>query len=170
MNFSDLKIALASKKANFLSEMAPTSLKVCGVIVDSQDVDVINAFLRLQEDLNLSNNHFHLLICSRNIEMKNSDFPVFLPKHISWSGNLGNGRVKEFAGRKYDVLISFTDSENKISAFLVSRICAKLKVGRSDSAKDNRLYDLLIAAKREQPDIYVQEIKKYLKQIIRKTA
>lgn len=170
MKFSDLKIRLAAKKQYFSAEKEDNSEEVFGVILDQQDKDCAKVFLQLKEDLKILDKNFHFLSCGSKTLMEESDFPVFLPKHVNWNGKLKDEKVIEFAGRDYDVLISFAGPENKLAALLVSLVRAKLKIGRIGSARTDKLYDLLISIKKEEPEIFIREIKKYLKQINRKTA
>ncbi len=71
-------------------------------------------------------------------------------------------RLRLFLSAEYDLLISFTSSENKMADFLVSVSRARLKVGRKKS-DENGIFDLNISAELSEPEVFTTELKKYLK-------
>lgn len=164
MKISDLKIAVARKKLLALAEdsaVAGKSRKL-GIILDAEDENTFEAFLRLKQDLSLEEEDFHMVICrERGVKNAIFDTPVISRKDLGWNGRSGE-EVSAFLGAEYDVLVSFTASENKMSNFLVSVSRARLKVGRLKEDKKG-IFDLNISAELSSPEVFILELKKYLK-------
>ncbi|NND64089.1 MAG: hypothetical protein HKN48_12935 [Flavobacteriaceae bacterium] len=81
-------------------------------------------------------------------------------KDFNWKGEMHNQNAQEFLDREFDVLVGFYDGKHEFLDLMVSRSKAKFKVGFQNS--DARLYDLLIAVKPSEFDIFGKELKKYL--------
>lgn len=145
-------------------------LRTCkiGLLLEVGDEDSLKSFLQLREELNLRKEDFRIVICRE----KGSGAEVFEQPFISlkdfgWNGSLSESSAA-FLETDYDVLISFTASENKMADFLVSVTRARLKVGRKKEDKEG-IYDLNISADLSDPETFTRELKKYLK-IIKQTA
>lgn len=164
MKISDLKIAVARKKLLALAEDSAVAgrARKMGIILDAEDENALAAFLRLKQDLSLEQEDFRLVSCSEKSDKEPVfDIPVISRKDLGWNGRAGE-EVLAFLGAEYDVLVSFTASENKLSHFLVSVSRARLKVGRLKEDKKG-IFDLNISAELSSPEIFISELKKYLK-------
>ncbi len=170
---SNLKIGVAKRRMaaaikRSLSGEEKQSQRI-GVILDRDDEGLKNKFLRLQEDLNLRDTNFQVVVC-KDEGQKGDEFQglVFTRKDLGWNGKIRNGEITGFAQREMDVLISFTETDNKLAALLVSVANAGLKVGRTEGSSSAGLFDMLISTGFGEVDIFIAELKKYLN-ILNKT-
>lgn len=139
-----------------------------GILLEVGDEKSIKTFLQFKDELNLKKDELKIVIC-REKGVKNDifEYPHISLKDFSWNGDL-NESSSTFLETEYDVLISFTASENKMADFLVSVTRARLKVGRKRE-DENGIFDLNISADLSSPEVFTTELKKYLK-ILKKTA
>ncbi len=173
MKFSGIKIAIARKRLSVLVEKVPQNSHGngnIGVILSSEKEATLNLFQKLKENSPVKNTDWHFVICGKK-KSENALFgyPVFTPFDLGWNGKLKNKEVTQFLERNYDVLISFTEAENKLARLLVSVARAELKVGREEQNKGRDLYNLVISTNVDAPSTFIAELKKYLK-ILNKTA
>ena len=162
MKISDIKIAIARKKLLNSHSSEEGEGRKLGVIIDSEDTGIYNAFLQLKEVLRLKQQDFLLIFCTEKpLKNDNFDAPVIGRKDFGWNGKAGE-TASAFLDANYDVLISFTSEENKMADFLVSVSRARLKIGRKTEDKKG-IFDLNISAALSSPEIFVIEVKKYLK-------
>ena len=141
--------------------------RLMGVIIDSEEEQVKKAFFELQKNLGIAEGNMFFLLCARK-RPENDIFniPHLSEDDLSWNGSLKNDEVRTFFNKRFDVLVSFTATENKLAAFAVSIVRADLKVGRESSLKNG--LDLVISTKPDEPAVFTAELEKYLK--ILKTA
>lgn len=167
MKISDLKIAIARKKLLALNENSTekSGNRKMGIILDTDDEKTFQSFLLLKRDLQLEQEHFHLIFCRERTD-KNTlfDTPLISRKDFGWNGRSSEA-VSAFLNADYDVLICFTSEENKMADFIVSVTRARLKVGRKKEDKKG-VFDLNISAELSSPEIFKTELKKYLKILI----
>lgn len=164
MKITDIKLAVARKKLlNFSEEaVAQGAQRKLGVILDDLHDDSLNAFVQLKRDLNLEEKDFAVVVCGKKEAKKHiSEYPVISMQDLGWSGKLSE-EASAFLETGYDVLISFTEAENKMADFLVSVSRSRLKVGRK-SIDENGIFDLNISVGISEPGIFTTELKKYLK-------
>lgn len=170
MKISDIKIAVARKKLLGIAQASPDRSKNRKIVIllEVGDEKSVNSFFQLREELSLEEDDLRIVIC-REKGSKNDIFeqPFISLKDFSWNGNLTESS-SAFLDAEYDVLISFTASENKMADFLVSVTRARLKVGRK-TEDVNGIFDLNISADLSAPEVFTTELKKYLK-ILKTTA
>ena len=165
---SNLKIGVAKRrmaaaiKRSFAGEEKHS--RRIGVILDRDDEVLKGKFLQLQEDLGLRDANFQVVVCKD--EGQTGDVfqgLVFTRKDLGWNGKIKNGEIMGFAQQKMDVLISFTETDNKLAALLVSVANAGLKVGRAEEVNSAGLFNIVISTGFEDADIFIAELKRYLK-------
>lgn len=166
--FSSLKMKVAKQRmaSVFKNNRSGAEKKVpkFGVILDSDDDSLKEKFLKIKEEFNLRDTDLVVLICRE--EMKKGDEYqglVFSRKDLNWKGAVKNGEVLNFVQGPMDVLISFTEKESKLAAFLVSVSNADLKVGRADDENASGLFDIVINTKFDEVEVFMMELKKYLR-------
>lgn len=170
MKISDLKIAIARKKLLALADASPAALANCkmGILLEAEAEMYLKPFLQLKQDLKLEQQDFKVVICrERAVKNNNFEYPVISLKDFGWKGDLKEAS-SVFLDTDYDVLISFTSEENKMADFLVSVTRARLKVGRKMGG-ENGIFDLNISAALSSPEVFTEELKKYLR-ILKTTA
>lgn len=164
MKITDLKIAVARKKLLHVPEVTAVKARQrkMGIIIDTSGKESIKDFLKLQEDLHLKTEDFKVVMCGKKEGINDTfEYPLVSLQDLKWNGKISDETLA-FLETEYDVLISFTATENKMANFLV-RVCrAEIKVGRERSVK-NDIFDLTISAGLLEPEIFTTELKKYLK-------
>lgn len=171
MKIFDIKISIAQKKILAIAEKPGRKRlsRKFGVILDSEDEKCFNTFLMLKQDLSLVKEDFMPVICMENeVINEDLDLPVISRKDFGWNGKASEAAAT-FLESEYDVLISFTAEENKMADFLVSVSRARLKVGRKTEDKKG-VFDLNISADLSSPEVFITELKKYLKILNTTTA
>lgn len=164
MKIGDIKLAVARKNFRVSAEKSVAESRKCklGIILDAGREDSLKHFLKLKEDLNLEQHEMNLVIClKKGVKNDLFGYPQITREDIGWTGKTSE-QASAFLEAQYDVLVSFTASENKMANFLVSVIRAGLKVGRKNSDKSD-IFDLNISAGLSQSEIFTEELKKYLK-------
>jgi len=164
---SNLKIGVARRRMaaaikRSLSNDEKQSQRI-GVILDRDDEVLKKKFLQLKEDLQLRDTNFQVVVC-KDEGQKGDVFQglVFTRKDLGWNGRIRNGEISMFAHQEMDVLISFTEADNKLAALLVSVANAQLKVGRAEGSSSVGLFNMVISTGFDEVDIFIAELKRYL--------
>lgn len=89
------------------------------------------------------------------------NYPVFSNKDINWNATFTKSEVSQFAERKFDVLISYYDTEKAALLLLTHLSRAHFKVGFSDV--DHRLNHFMIKSDSDKPSVFTEELFKYLR-------
>ena len=163
MKIAEIKIALARRKLlNLASQIvAEGNFRKMGIILEAEENDLLDPFLKLKEDLSFADEDIQILICSKKAAKNDIfEYPSVSGKDLKWNGRI-SGEASVFLSTSFDVLISFTSEENKIADFLVEVSRAKLKVGRKKVDKKG-IFDLNISAALAEPKVFTTELKKYL--------
>jgi hypothetical protein len=164
VKIKDLKLAVARKNLRISAEKSVAEGKVCklGIILDDGSKDSVKHFLKLKEDLNLKQHEVKLVFCGKKA-VKNDTFecPEISREDFRWNGKVSE-KASAFIDAPFEVLVSFTASENKMANFLVSVTRASLKVGR-EKTSEKTIFDLNISAELSETEIFTEELKKYLK-------
>lgn len=165
MNTSGLKIAFARKRLmNLFAKQKVDNSCAVGIILGSGEIKFVDLFENFLQDQGLEPEEFKILACGKKIQRNTLfDYPVFNLKDIGLTGTLKNTEVSEFLGNKFDILISFTEYNNKLAGLLMSVAQARLKVGRLENGNEAGAYDFLISSEESEAGIFIQELKKYLK-------
>ena len=166
MNFPDLKFVTARRIYSadaFSAERFPAEGDIA-IILESEEEDVLKSFLKLKKDFIAEARNVRILIC-RNKASKNVifEYPSFGGEDIKWNGKIENEEVLNFLRTRFQMLICFADSENKSAAFIVSVADAELKLGLDQGKNERDLYDVSICQLKPEADVFVEEIKKYIK-------
>ncbi|MCX2837624.1 hypothetical protein OQ279_05605 [Salinimicrobium sp. MT39] len=165
MKIQEIKFALARKKwRSQAGNFAEKKRFQLGLILDAEDEQAILPFLKLQDDLSLQKQQVCFVFC-REKGFRNGifEYPMISNADFSWNGRISEG-ASAFLNTQYEVLISFTAEENKLADFLVSVSRAQLKAGRKRN-DENAIFDLNISAELSEAEVFVHELKKYLKNI-----
>ncbi|WP_232517354.1 DUF6913 domain-containing protein [Aquimarina aggregata] len=149
------------KKRNSSSDSIST-LKTLAVLVDaSYDINIIS-LIKLANELGVSPDKLKIVGYKEEKDLDNDkDAAYYNDKSFGVSGGVKSNSLQEFVNKDYDVLISFY-SENKLELNYVAAVSkAKFKVGFG--TVDNRINDLIIGATVDNPNLFIKELKKYLK-------
>lgn len=89
------------------------------------------------------------------------DYPVLSHKDISWAGTIENSEANDFIATRFDLLISYYDTEKAALMLMTQLSNASFKVGFS--SVDNRLHHFMIGTTAEHYKVFTDELFKYLK-------
>lgn len=169
MNFVDLKIAFALRKYGRSQGNPERTLgSSVGLIIDSEEEGLRKSFLRLQEELQLEGKDLRVLKClERGSEKDIFNAASFGLSDINWNGKIISPQVQEFLGQHFKILICFVKDGNKLASLIVSLAQSDLKIGRNHDEQKNG-FDFVIDCGKDEPEIFLQELKRYIKII--KTA
>ncbi len=81
-------------------------------------------------------------------------------KDFNWKGEMHNQNASEFLDKDFDVLVGYYHGKHEFLDAMISQSKAKFKVGFAGA--DERLFDLLIAVKPTETELFKTELKKYL--------
>ena len=174
MNFQDLKLAAAQRRhlgVAFSAERIAAEGANVAIILDTEEKEILKPFLSLKEKLSAEGKKVRILICREKAATNAiSENPSFCREDISWNGKIRNPEALAFLKTKFQVLICFAASENKTAAFVVSVAAADLKFGLLSGEKEQDLHDVAICQPQPDAEVFVEEIKKYIKILNRRAV
>lgn len=160
LGFAQKKIAALPQKAGLFDE-ADTVKNIC-ILLDEADMELVKRFKNLRKDLKLKEEGFKMLLClSANPKQKDYEGLIFSPSDLNWRGKIKNTEIKELLGEKFDLLVSFTRQDSRTARIIATALNADLKVSRKE--EKSLVFDLVISTKFEEADVFLTELKKYLK-------
>ncbi len=145
-----------------VSSQAISKLKTLAVLVDaSYDIN-ISSLIKLANELGVTPDKLKIVGYKEDKEIEDDNNVVYYnDKNFGVKGVMKSGALQEFINKDYDVLISFYE-ENKIELnYVAAASKAKFKVGFAKV--DHRINDLIIGATVNNPNLFIKELKKYLK-------
>ena len=167
MVISTIKLGFARKKVTaLLQKRAPSGrsgvIRKVAVILDFPDVKVIDEFQEFRSFLGVEKEDFRIVLSESGRSGK-IDFEglVIGRSEIGLTGKFRSPEVRDFVNEDFDLLISFTKNESKLLDLIAEASAAFLKVSRREEGTLN--YDLSIATDFNEPEVFVEELKKYLK-------
>ncbi|MDY8138271.1 DUF6913 domain-containing protein [Aquimarina sp. 2201CG5-10] len=150
------------KKSDSASKSV-TNLKTLAVLIDaSQSVNVLS-LVKLANELGVKSDRLKVMGYKEDQKeiTDDKDAAYYNDKSFGVNGGVKSSSLQEFIKKDYDVLISFY-TENKIELNYVAAFSkAKLKVGFAEV--DNRINDLIIGSAMDDTNLFIAELKKYLK-------
>lgn len=162
-----VKLSIANRKARSLpkKEIAfgeEKNIGKIGIILDSFDQVVVEAFEDFVQGFHLNEGSAEIVYClSKGSNDKSRKSIVFKGADISWSGKVTSTCIAAFLDRHFDLVVCFTKGENKLVEYLLTALDADLKVGRQQ--EKDYLCDVSISSSFEEVDLFISEVKKYLK-------
>ncbi len=144
------------------SSQSISGLKTLAVLIDASYSINILSLVKLANELGVSPDKLTVIGYKEDKDIEDDkDAAYYNDKSFGVNGVVKSRSLQEFIDKDYDVLISFY-AENKIELNYVSAASkAKLKVGFAEV--DNRINDLIIGATVNNPNLFIKELKKYLK-------
>ncbi len=141
-------------------------LKYLGFLVDEAFFDNFEMFYEFGKELGLQRKDvkmFSFIETRRKIPTLRQN--QITNKEFTWRGEILNQNAKEFLDYPFDVLIGFYMGKHEFLNAMVAQSKAKFKIGIHGS--DERLFDLLLTVNIQRPELFKNEVKKYL-QILKK--
>ena len=140
-------------------------LKSLGVLIDARkDFDILSV-VKLADKLGVRSDQLIIMglkdVKSGSNDNSSGAAAYFDEKCIGYSGGFKSNSLNNFVKEPFDVLISFYGSDIPHLNLVAAASNAKFKVGFSDV--DNRINDLVIGTASDNIDLFISELKKYLK-------
>ncbi len=140
-------------------------LKKLAVLIDARkEVDVFSV-VKLADNLGVKSSQLHIMgfkdLKAHVEEQDGGHTHYFDEKMINYTGGFKSTSLNNFVTESYDVLINFYEENHSILNLVAASSKAKFKVGFS--SVDNRINDLVIGTPTNNTDLFISELKKYLK-------
>ncbi len=140
-------------------------LKSLGVLIDARkDVDIFS-IVKLADKIGVKSNQLKIMgykDLKANIEEDHvGQTNYFDEKMVNYTGGFKSKSLNNFANESFDVLINFYEEDHKVINLVAASSKAKFKVGFA--TVDNRINDLVIGTPANNTDLFIKELKKYLK-------
>jgi len=139
-----------------------TPLKYLGFLVDEALFDELEMLYEFGQELGLQRKDikmFTFVETRRKIPSLRQN--QITNKEFTWRGEIHNQNAQEFLDFPFDVLIGYYKGKHEFLSAMVAESKAKFKIGFNGS--DERLFDLLLAVDLDNPELFKNEVKKYLK-------
>jgi hypothetical protein len=155
------KIKQALKKKKGETNQIIKKIDKIAIFVDEESNFDENQFKNLQRLINLDYTHFNILTYKDKASTFNKfRGAVVLKSDVNWLGKIGCSNVLDFLSESYDLLIDYTQADNRIKQLIVASIKASLVVGYAD--KKDELYDFMISINTKEIEIFNKEMIHYL--------
>lgn len=140
-------------------------LNKLAVLIDARyDIDIVSV-MKLSSRLGVKPKNVKILGLKEARAYKegqdSESASYFNESQFTYSGGFKSKVLTDFTNETYDVLINFYPSNIPYLNLLAAASKAKFKVGFSDV--DNRINDLVIGTDPNNTDLFIGELKKYLK-------
>ena len=134
-----------------------------GVLIDASAPVNVVLLLKLANELGVKSEKLTVLGYREDQKEAETqtDSAYYSDKAIGVNGSFKSNVVQDFVKQKFDVLINFY-GESKTSLDIVAAASnARFKVGFAEI--DHRINDLIIGGAQGNQDLFIKELKKYLK-------
>ncbi len=140
-----------------------SSIKSLAVLIDaSQSVNILSV-VKLANELGVKSDH--LTVMGYKEDQKeisdDKDAAYYNDKSFGVGGSIKSTSLNKFINKDYDVLINFYSDDRLELNYVAAASQAKFKVGFAEV--DNRINDLIIGAASDNTNLFISELKKYLK-------
>ncbi|WP_247672643.1 hypothetical protein [Aquimarina sp. MMG016] len=140
-----------------------TTLKTLAVLLDASKAINILSVVKLANELGVKSDK--LKVVGYKEDQKeledDKDAAYYNDKSFGMNGAVKSGSLNEFINEDFDVLINFYDEDKLELNYVAVASKAKLKVGFAEV--DNRINDLIIGSTTNDTNLFIAELKKYLK-------
>jgi len=140
-------------------------LKKLAVLIDArEDVDIFS-IVKLADKLGVKSSQLKIMgfkdVKAHVEEEKGGHTNYFDEKMVNYGGGFKSKTLANFVEESFDVIINFYEEDHKIMNLVAASSKAKFKVGFA--SVDNRINDLVIGTPSNNTDLFISELKKYLK-------
>ncbi|WP_298541041.1 hypothetical protein [uncultured Aquimarina sp.] len=140
-----------------------SGIKSLAVLIDaSQSVNVLSV-VKLANELGVKSERLKVMGYKEDQKeiSDDKDAAYYNDRSFGVNGSVKSNSLNDFINNDYDVLINFY-SESKLELdYVAAASKAKFKVGFAEI--DNRINDLVIGAANQNINLFISELKKYLK-------
>lgn len=138
------------------------SIKSIGIIFDESENSQRENLMKEIRKQGFSSLEIEFIVFKDKIKKTEQfSYPVFSNKDINWNATFTKSEVNQFSEKKFDLLISYYDTEKSALLLLTHLSKASFKVGFSDV--DHRLNHFMIKSDSDNPVVFTEELFKYLR-------
>ena len=172
MIFNSARITAARKKiARLVEEQTPKSFpgtpRSLGIIIDAKNGKSLKTLSELKKQLKIPAAGFKVMYVSTNkLIPADIEATVIHLQDFDSKGEIINKEIEEITSRGVDLLLTFAAENNTTAHLLTAYFKAGLKVGRYQ--QNAALYDLILQTE-EDPELFIEELLKYLKHVTKKS-
>ncbi len=149
------------KKRNAESQNI-SDLTTLAVLVDASRPINMMPLLKLANELGVASNRLKIIGYKEEKELQEEkDIELYNDKSFGVNGIVKSTSLQKFIDKNYDVLINFYEEDKMELNYVAAASKAKLKVGFAKV--DNRINDLIIGSEVNDANLFMAELKKYLK-------
>lgn len=139
-----------------------STIKTVGIVFDESYFYEKESLLNELVKKGIAAENIRFFVFKNKVKKKEQfDYPIVTHKDINWNGTFDNAAVNDFINTKFDLLISYYDTEKAALLLLTHLSKADFKVGFSNV--DSRLNHLMITTNAENHTVFIDELFKYLK-------
>jgi len=139
-------------------------LKTLAVLIDASNGVNILSLVKVADELGVKSSNLKVVAYKDDYNEKEGNIGeanYFNDKGISNNGVIRSSFLEDFVSKDYDVLINFCKEDHLLINYLAATSKAKFKIGFDEV--DNRINDLIIASSKGDTNLFIAELKKYLK-------
>ncbi len=140
-----------------------SNLKTLAVLIDaSQSVNIVS-LLKLANELGVKSDKLKVIGYKKDLKeiIDDKEAAYYNDKSFGVNGTIKNKSLQDFVDTNYDVLINFYEDSLIELDYVAAASKAKFKVGFT--TVDHRINDLIIGATTNDTNLFISELKKYLK-------
>ncbi len=139
-------------------------LKTLAVLIDASNGVNILSLVKVADELGVKSANLKVIAYKKDYNEKEGhvgEANYFNDKGVGNTGSFKSGLLQEFVSKEYDVLINFYTENHALINYVAAASKAKFKIGFGEV--DNRINDLVIESVKGNTNIFIAELKKYLK-------
>ncbi len=139
-----------------------SNLNTLAVLIDaSQSVNILS-LVKLANELGVKSDKLKVMGYKEEKDIEDDkDAAYYNDKSFAVNGSIKSKSLQDFINKDYDVLISFYPEDKLELNYVAAASKSKLKVGFAEV--DNRINDLIIGSAVNNTNLFIKELKKYLK-------
>ncbi|WP_234387199.1 MULTISPECIES: hypothetical protein [Aquimarina] len=140
-----------------------SNLKTLAVLIDATQSINIVSLLKLANELGVKSEELKVIGYKEDQKeiIDDKDAAYYNDKSFGVNGAIKSKSLQDFVDKDFDVLINFYEKNTVELNYVAAASKAKFKVGFAEV--DNRINDLIIGASTNDTNLFISELKKYLK-------
>ncbi len=141
-----------------------SNLKTLAVLIDATQPINIVSLLKLANELGVKSEELKVIGYKEDQKEKiidDKDAAYYNDKSFGVNGAIKSKSLQDFVDKDFDVLINFYEKNSVELNYVAAASKAKFKVGFAEV--DNRINDLIIGSTTNDANLFISELKKYLK-------
>ncbi len=145
------------------SSQGVSGLKTLAILIDASQSVNMPVLVKIANELGVKSEKLIVMGFKDEKDIDENDLEIkyYSDKSFGVRGDIKDSSLKSFVEKDYDVLISFYDEDKIELNYISSASRAKLKVGFAEV--DHRINDLIIGSATNNVNLFMTELKKYLK-------